>query len=93
MGKNNWYYQQLNGANYADLSFISDEAHPKMYWFGSGNCDVGPNYQIPGDSAAVRKWLAPHGGIVRVEGTVTGYESAPTRPGKHLAELGKDLAR
>ncbi len=76
MGKNNWYYQQLNGANYADLSFISDEAHPKTYWFGSGNCAVGPNYQAPGDSAAVRKWLAPHGGIVRVEGTVTGYESS-----------------
>jgi hypothetical protein len=74
MGKNNWYYQQLNGENYIDLSFISDEGHPKMYWFGRGNCAVGPNYQTPGDNAAVRKWVAPHGGIVRVEGAVTGSE-------------------
>ena len=74
MGKNSWYYQQLKGETYSDLSFISDEAHPEIYWFGSGNCAVGPNYQIFGDNAAVRKWVAPHGGIVRVEGAVTGRE-------------------
>jgi hypothetical protein len=74
MGKNNWYYQQWDGSNYGDLSFVSDEAHPRVYWFGAGNCQVGPNYQTAGESAAVRKWVAPHGGIVRVEGAVTGSE-------------------
>src|SRR4029077_15777980 len=71
MGKNNWYYQQWNGSAYDDLSFISDEAHPRMNWFGNGNCEVGPSYQTPGDNAAVRKWVAPHGGTVRIEGMVT----------------------
>jgi hypothetical protein len=70
MGKNGWHYQQWNGADYRDLSFVSDEAHPRIYWFGSGNCEVGPNYLTPGDNAVVRKWVAPHGGIVRVEGAV-----------------------
>jgi hypothetical protein len=76
MGKNNWYYQQSNGGNYSDLSFISDEAHPKPYWFGSENCAVGSNYQTPGDNAAVRKWGAPHGGGVPVEGVGTGSDSS-----------------
>ena len=76
MGKNNWYYQQSNGGTYSNLSFISDEAHPKTFWFGAGGCAVGPDYQTPGDSAAVRKWIAPHGGIVRVEGAVTSGESS-----------------
>jgi hypothetical protein len=74
MGKNNWYYQQWNGSAYSDLNFISDEAWPRMYWFGSGNCQVGPDYQSPDDNAAVRKWVAPHGGVVRVEGAVTNNE-------------------
>ncbi len=75
MGKNNWYYQQWNGSDYSDLMFISDEAHPRMYWFGKGNCKVGPDYQTPGDAAAVRKWVAPHGGTVRIEGTAISGES------------------
>jgi hypothetical protein len=74
MGKNNWYYQQWNGSAYSDLAFISDEAHPRMYWSGSANCEVGPDYQSPDDNAAVRKWVAPHGGVVRVEGAVTSRE-------------------
>jgi len=76
MGKNNWYYQQWNGSAYSDLSFISDEAHPRMNWFGGGNCEVGPNYQISSDNAAVRKWVAPHGGTVRIEGIVTARETS-----------------
>jgi hypothetical protein len=75
MGKNGWYYQQWNGSDYRDLTFVSDEAHPRMYWFGSGNCEVGPDYQIPGDQAAVRKWVAPHGGTVRVQGAVASTET------------------
>ena len=75
MGKNNWYYQQWNGSDYSDLTFISDEAHPSMFWFGKGNCEVGPNYQTPGDGAAIRKWVAPHGGTIRIEGTAISSES------------------
>lgn len=72
MGKNNWFYQQGNGPDYADLAFTSDEAHPKMYWFGKGDCRIGVNYQIPGENGAVvRKWVAPHGGMIRIEGTAT----------------------
>jgi len=68
MGKNNWYYQQGTGAAASYLRFVVDDAHPTMYWFSGGNCKVGNNYQIPGHQAAVRKWVAPHGGVVRVEG-------------------------
>jgi hypothetical protein len=76
MGKNNWYYQQSNGSDSSDLTFISDEAHPRMYWFGNEHCEVGPNYQTPGDSAAIRKWVAPHGGVVRIEGAVAREPAA-----------------
>jgi hypothetical protein len=68
MGKNNWHYQRWNGSEYADLTFTPDEGHPKMYWLGTGGCEIGGDYQIPGDVATARKWLAPHGGVVRVEG-------------------------
>ena len=44
-----------------------------MYWFDKGNCRVGPGYLIPGERAAVRKWVAPHGGKVRIEGSVTRH--------------------
>ena len=71
MGKNNWYYQERSGAESRDLTFISDEAHPRLYWSGRGDCEIGANYQIAGDRDAVRKWVAPHGGIVRIEGTAT----------------------
>jgi hypothetical protein len=75
MGKNNWYYQELKGSESSDMHFNADPAHPKIYWFGEGNCQVGVNYQIPGDGAAVRKWMAPHGGVIRVEGTASWTES------------------
>jgi F5/8 type C domain len=76
MGKNNWYYQQWNGSEYSDLTYTSDEAHPRMYWLGDGNCQVGPSHQTPGENAAVRRWVAPHGGIVWVEGVLSSSESA-----------------
>jgi hypothetical protein len=68
MGKNNWHYQAHAGATDTDLQFIPDDTHPKLYWFGEGNCKVGNNYQIADHQAAVRKWVAPHGGVVRIEG-------------------------
>lgn len=75
MGKNNWRYEEWNGRAYSDLRYLPDDAHPKMYWSGEGNCKVGNNYQIPDRHAAVRKWVAPHGGVIRVEGKA-GMERA-----------------
>lgn len=75
MGKNAWYYQQWNGSEYSDLRFVPDEVHPKLYWSGSGNCKIGNDYQIPDDNAAVRKWIAPHGGVIRIEGVARWNEA------------------
>ena len=71
MGKNNWFYEQLTGNIHNDLAFVVDEAHPRLYWSGSGDCRIGANYQMSGDGAAIRKWIAPHGGILRIEGAAT----------------------
>ncbi len=70
MGKNNWHYQEWNGSEYNDLAFTVDEAHPKLQWYGTGHGEVGGDYQIAGDHASVRRWVAPHGGVIRVEGAV-----------------------
>jgi len=75
MGKNNWHYQEWNGSEYSDLNFAADEAHPKMYWSGSGGIEIGRDYQIHGSHAAARKWIAPHGGVIRAEGTVSGDDN------------------
>jgi hypothetical protein len=66
--KNHWRYQQQIGSNLSDLDFTVNEAHPQMYWWGLGGCKIGRDYQIPGSGDAIRKWTAPHGGTVRLEG-------------------------
>jgi hypothetical protein len=68
MGKNGWHYQEWNGKEYVDLTYVSDEAHPRMYWSGKAGSELGLNYQIAAEHAATRKWVAPHGGLIRVEG-------------------------
>ncbi len=85
MGKNNWFYQQWNGKEYSDLNFLDfykekvmndktgkDEERRRFanYWQGEQNCKVGNNYQVPGSNDAVRKWIAPHDGKIRIEGNV-----------------------
>ena len=75
MGKNNWFYQQRNGVGYVDLKYPADEFNPSVYWSGSGACRIGLDYQVPGEEASARRWLAPHGGTVRIEGTVTSEKS------------------
>jgi hypothetical protein len=79
MGKNNWHYQEESESGYAELKFTPDEAHPKFYWLGSGNVEVGRDYQVPGDHASVRKWVAPHGGVVRVMGTTSCEEQSSSQ--------------
>jgi hypothetical protein len=74
MGKNNWFYQESKGSELRDLLLNADEASPTPYWFGGEGCQIGNNYQIPGENAVVRKWVAPYGGTVRIEGRATHAE-------------------
>ena len=64
-GKNNWYNQQRNGSVDSDMLFKD----PK--WIGAGRCEVGYYHMVPDAHDAVRKWVAPHAGTVRVEGRVS----------------------
>ena len=67
-GKNRWHYQSKQGSVYHDLAF--DAASNR--WSKDGQCVVGNNYQVPATGFdAVRKWVAPHKGYVRLEGSVS----------------------
>ena len=95
-GKNNWYYRQWDGGGFGDLRFVDFErtiVHDKLsgrtdehrsfanYWGDDDSCRVGDDYQIPGEHRAVRTWVSPHGGRIRIEGAVhadTGSEAGVT---------------
>lgn len=83
MGKNNWRYLQHAGDVEKALRFIpSDEVFTRD-WQGEGGVRIGNKYQIPDAGLeAVRRWVAPHGGTVRVEGEV-----ATDPPGSASARL------
>ncbi len=67
-GKNNWHYQSRKDSTYRDLAFDA----VSNLWSNDGRCVVGNNYQVPVKSYdAVRKWVAPHQGYVRLEGDVS----------------------
>ncbi len=82
MGKNYWYYRKRDGAGYSNLEFLyaikieetnqsgKEKFHYPNNWGNNETCIVGNNYQIPGNSDAVRTWLAPHVGRIRIEGTL-----------------------
>jgi hypothetical protein len=40
------------------------------YWGDDDSCRVGENYQIPGAHRALRTWISPHRGRIRIEGNV-----------------------
>ena len=66
-GKNNWTYWSHHGGDW-ELNF--DPASDR--WSNPLNCVVGNNYQAPAMNCdADRKWVAPHDGTVRVEGTAS----------------------
>jgi len=84
-GKNHWLYQRWNGREYEDLSYFDyiKEVVPDKtsggtkeqksfanFWGNGGGCRVGADYLIPGAGGAVRTWLAPHRGRIRIEGSV-----------------------
>lgn len=69
MGKNNWYYQERKQSQDSDLQFLPRDDVFVKDWIGDGNCRVGNNYQVPDIGVdAIRKWVAPHAGVVCVEG-------------------------
>ncbi len=69
-GKNQWYYQQREGEASTDLTFDVTN------WVGGKRdaanhpVEVGLDFMVPGTADAVRKWVAPRAGTVRVEGRV-----------------------
>ena len=84
-GKNNWYYRRGEGNGYGNLRFV-DFTEGAVYdsltgrteerksfansWEDGDGCRVGNIFQIPGIHPAVRAWIAPHKGRVRIEGIV-----------------------
>jgi hypothetical protein len=64
-GKNQWYNQERHGSVATDMLFKD----PK--WVGTGKCEVGYYHMVPDANDAVRKWVAPHAGTVRIEGRVS----------------------
>jgi hypothetical protein len=66
-GKNGWHHQAWDGASHTDLQFGTG----KNVWTNrQGLTAVGPDYQIPDAADAVRKWVAPRNGRIRLEGLV-----------------------
>ncbi len=85
-GRNQWRYRRWDGKDYGDLQFVDfagEVVHDAIAgrpgehrpfaneWGDEDSCRVGNNYQIPGDHPAVRTWISPHKGRIRVEWTVS----------------------
>src|SRR5665647_1127363 len=64
MGKNNWYYQERNKGIYTNMVFKDP------FWVGTGNSEVGYFHMTSGTGDAVKKWIAPKAGRIRIEGNV-----------------------
>lgn len=63
-GKNLWWNLQSSEGASGALTY----ADP--IWKGTDGCEIGYFHMIPGGSDAVRRWVAPRAGRIRVEGTV-----------------------
>ncbi len=82
-GKNNWQYQQRDGNTIGSLPFLYAETihegpaasgkekfvYPN-YWGSRKTALVGPNSQASGTVDAVRTFIAPHAGSLRIEGAI-----------------------
>jgi hypothetical protein len=80
MGKNNWWYQQGGDNAYGNLEFLyahkediregkENSSYPNC-WGKKEICVVGNNFQFPGEMDAVRTFVAPHAGKIRIEGDI-----------------------
>ncbi|UHA73731.1 RHS repeat domain-containing protein [Paenibacillus sp. 481] len=64
-GQSNWYYQEGNGQTYTDMKFDPKE----QAWKGSRPYSILTSTMYhPDPSEAVRKWVAPKSGTVRLTG-------------------------
>ncbi len=76
-GKNNWRYRTVEAGPDDKVMFFGADRDLNFdtmsdCWTNANRCTVGINYQIPTDKEdAVRKWIAPHDGTVRIEGAAT----------------------
>jgi hypothetical protein len=61
-GKNGWTNQERHGASFTDMTF------KEPVWKGGDGCEVGYFQMTAGGGDVVRKWVAPHDGMVRIEG-------------------------
>jgi hypothetical protein len=66
-GKNNWRYEEKVGGDDCEMRFAGGSRTFVNYWVGSAN-EIGPNYQCVNLGSSVREWVAPHDGVVRIEG-------------------------
>jgi hypothetical protein len=84
-GKNNWRFDALDGQTRTDLRFVdfirTQEKDPGTgkdkeqkafanWWVDSLQSRIGNDFQIPGKLKAMRTWVAPHSGHVRISGDV-----------------------
>ena len=76
MGKNNWRYLQRVGDRESRLRFPASDRVFTRDWQGEGEVRIGADYQIaePGRDA-LRRWVAPQAGSVRVEGRISAEPS------------------
>jgi hypothetical protein len=74
IGKNGWHYLAWDGKTYSQLEFVPTA----NVWQEKGNkLTVGPDWLMPEQGRdAVRQWVVPHDGLIRVEGSLS------TGPGK-----------
>jgi hypothetical protein len=71
-GKNQWSY--LEQKNYLGSGLVAPTGNLVFQdpeWKGTDGCKIGYFHMIPGGADAIRRWQAPHSGLIRIEGTVT----------------------
>jgi hypothetical protein len=65
-GKNQWSYLGSESSAPAENLVFKDPE-----WTGADGCKISYFHMIPGGANAIRRWKAPHPGLVRIEGTAT----------------------
>lgn len=70
-----WYYLDSSGSN---LSWTG------TYWAGSGYLSIWNSGGHPGSLDAVRRWVAPADGDIRITGTAENYSGCPGSDGTNL---------
>jgi hypothetical protein len=100
MGKNNWLYQQRGDNKHANLDFLY--AHKEDMRSGKENsfypncwgrkevCLVGNDFQVPGKMDAVRTFVVPHAGMIRVEGNIEIAKDTNTAYAVKIVKNDKD---